>query len=126
MKTSELTGALLNYWVARAEGFAWADDIAPLAARGVPEYATDWALAGAIIERECIQIGPPTQRVHRNGGPNAGWGPSGVWSSCTWHMGANGQRSIAHDKNSPLVAAMRCYVASKFGDAVADEEPSNG
>jgi hypothetical protein len=29
MKASELTGALLDYWVARAEGFEWAPDIAP-------------------------------------------------------------------------------------------------
>lgn len=120
MKTAELTGALLDYWVARAEGYEWASDVASASARGVPAYSTDWAHGGPIIERENIHLSPPTSRVHRHGGPNAGWGASGVWSACTWHKGANGRRSIAHHETSALVAAMCCYVVSKFGDEVSD------
>lgn len=171
MKTSELAGALLDYWVARAMGYQtdikkikpggdWCDiemrnvappdftisgensacDIAmvPNAIREFPAcvigqkigrgkhpYRSSWFYpskvwdhGGPIIERERIQIGPPTQQVHHNGGPNAGWGESGIWSACTWHKGADGKRAIGHDKDSPLVAAMRCYVRSKFGDEV--------
>lgn len=76
----------------------------------------DWNIAGPIIQRENIQLTPPTVRVHRNGGPHAGWGMSGVWGATTWHAGANGRRAIAYHESCPLVAAMRCYVSSKLGD----------
>lgn len=135
MKTSELAGALLDAWVARANGWTlgpphkahgwdvWRDadgEIAGTIPASAYRPSTDWAQGGPIIRRENIQIGPPTSRVHRNGGSNGGWGQSGIWSACTWHQGANGRRSIAHDETSPLVAAMRCYVASKFGGEVED------
>lgn len=71
----------------------------------------NWQQAGPIIERENIQLGPPTGPVHRNPGGN---GQSGVWSACTWHRGVNGRRAIAHHETSPLIAAMRCFVKSKL------------
>lgn len=80
--------------------------------------SNDWKKAGMLIRHECIGISPPTSRVHRNGGPNSGWGESGVWTATTWHKGANGRRSIAWHETSPLIAAMRCYVASKLGESI--------
>ena len=69
MKTSELTGALLDYWVARAEGHAAENLSMPLLKSGevgcvahvqddwfgeciqrLP-YSTDWALCGPLIEK---------------------------------------------------------------------------
>ncbi len=82
--------------------------------------STLWDHGGPIIEREHIHLSPPTARVHRNGGLNSGWGEAGVWTATTWHKGANGRRALAWDTDSALVAAMRCYVASKFGDEVDD------
>lgn len=154
MKIAELTGGMLDLWVAksdpRCEGLTWEQredhwagvydgdvgafitDRGPVAAMrlrrkydNVAEHyapSTNWQHGGPIIERENIQLGPPTNRVHRNGGPNSGWGESGVWSACTWHNGANGRRSIAHHETSPLIAAMRCYVASKYGEEVPEVE----
>lgn len=148
MKVCELSGKRLDYWVARAEGFEYVDvppdadgkhagrallpaglietgwQFPPKGPVGdfVPMYSAKWELAGEIIKRENIQISPPTSPVHRYGGPNAGNGQSGVWSACTWHRGTNGRRAIGHDENSPLIAAMRCFVTSKFGDEVSDEE----
>lgn len=142
MLTAELTGALLDYWVAQGEGIClhdaphskscgnWGTDYTctrcgkdPLTRPTVETWnpSNNWEQAGPIIERENIQLGPPTQSVHRHGGPNAGWGASGMWSACTWHKGVNGKRSIAHHETSPLVAAMRCYVISKFGSEVPGE-----
>lgn len=147
MHVSELIGPTLDYWVARAEGYEYLDvppdadgknagralvppglmeggwKFPPKGAVGnmVLPYSTDWERGGPIIERENIQLGPPTQKVHRNGGPHAGWGSSGIWSACTWHKGANGRRAIAHHESSPLIAAMRCYVVSKFGESVEDQ-----
>lgn len=51
MKTDELTGSALDYWVARAEGIEPSVD---QQMKFCP--STDWSLAGPIIERERIMI----------------------------------------------------------------------
>lgn len=121
MKVEELTSAQLDYWVAKAEGVSvnnWAKQSA------FYQPSALWITGGPIIQRENIQISPPTSPVHRYGGPNAGNGQSGSWSACTWHRGVDGRRAIAHDEKSALVAAMRCYVRSKFGETVTEEVPA--
>jgi hypothetical protein len=133
MEVEKLTGAQLDYWVARAEGrkleqrngewFVENDDRDWMFELEFYTPHKSWPSAGSIIESNNIQLSPPTSRVHRHGGPNAGWGQAGVWSACTWHRGEDGRRSIAHDEKSPLVAAMRCFVRSKFGEHVPDELP---
>jgi len=159
MKTEDLTGALLDYWVAKASPqcaditFEQRDDhivglididgkkVVCLFIHGGDLFATmrlrrkyqmdqamcyspskDWSQGGPLIEHEKIHLSPPDARVHRHGGPNAGWGESGVWTATTWHKGANGRRSVAWDEKSPLIAAMRCYVISKFGDEVPEDD----
>jgi hypothetical protein len=92
VKTSELSGAALDWAVAKREGrdmvyFQVIDAFMP---------STDWAHGGPIIEREKIDV------LHYADG---GWLAVGIWL-CE----AEGQ--------TPLIAAMRCYVASKFGDEV--------
>lgn len=129
MKTSELTGALLDYWVARAEGlevtalpkdqryspparhmvrlksgdperceFAWHG----VGYRFIPNYSDDWAQGGPIIERERIGT-----RWLGNDGDNR-------WVA----YGSDGQADAFGP--TPLVAVMRAYVASRFGDEVED------
>jgi hypothetical protein len=97
MKTSELTGAALDWAVAKCEGvlMRWersTHDEAPL------EYSpsTDWVQGGPIIEREKIQI---KENGHGHWFAKIGKGK--------WLRGP-----------TPLIAAMRCYVASKLGDEV--------
>ena len=134
--TSSLSGQDLNQAVAIAAGMKWRFmDASAATAPGVlwlqtwhsypPEGywglfnpARNWDEAGPLIEAENIMLSPPTSPVHRNGGPNAGNGISGIWGATTWHRGANGRRAIEHHETSPLIAAMRCYVASKLGDTV--------
>ena len=91
MKTNELKGAALDWAVAKCEEFDNGD--------WLPDYSTDWAAGGPIIEREKIELE---------------WGGNGGnedWWAC-----------IKADEDycgaTPLVAAMRCYVASKLGDEV--------
>jgi hypothetical protein len=89
MKTSELTGKALNWAVGKAEGLD--DWLAPV------NYCGQWEHGGPIIEREKIQI-------KENG--------HGHWFAKKfikdgWVRGT-----------TPLIAAMRCYVASKLGDDV--------
>lgn len=112
VKTSELTGAALDWAVAKCEGWNSYD----IHTNGNFELentvtgdclwlrcfqpSTDWAQGGPIIERENISV------QARDGVWSASMKmPDGSWP--IWGYGP-----------SPLIAAMRCYVASKLGDEV--------
>jgi hypothetical protein len=97
MKTSELTGAALDWAVAKCEGVINGDDldVGFILERGyIP--STDWAQGGAIIERECISL-------------------FNCYGDSEWSANTEGYEYHA---TTPLEAAMRCYVASKLGDEV--------
>lgn len=115
MKTANLTGALLDYWTARAEGIP-ADQ---LSIRQVPRtewticvhtppgliprtlaYSTDWALGGPLIEKHQITIDPPLITG------TAFWGTTGIDS-----LGKG---------DTPLQAVCRAVVRAAFGDEVED------
>lgn len=99
VKTSELTGAALDWAVAKCDfisvrnGF---DD-------NCPEYSTDWAQGGPIIELEGINLD--------NYGKNPQWS---AWTPAPERESGEAQ---AYGP-TPLIAAMRCYVSSKLGDEV--------
>jgi Protein of unknown function (DUF2591) len=106
-KVAELEGAELDYWVAKAECVSrveisygecliyWPDD-SPLK---YPYHASsDWAIAGPIIEQEKMS--------------------SSYEKTCgkvQWKI--VGDNGIGRGE-SLLIAAMRCYVTSKFGEFV--------
>lgn len=96
MKTSELTGPALDWAVAKCEGGDLINFDHQYAARCY-RYSTDWSQGGPIIEREKI-----------------GTHCYGRWSAC----GANMPSSKACEGPTLLIAAMRCFVASKLGDEV--------
>jgi hypothetical protein len=94
LKTSELQGAVLDWAVAKCEVGDAINEIDD------PHfYSTDWALAGPIIERERI-------------------GFKYTGTAMEFVAWVNGELSTVNDQHgpTPLIAAMRCYVASKFGD----------
>jgi len=104
MKTSELTGAALDWAVAKCEGYeiikmhAFEGDIKCHGWIGHSySPSTNWAHGGPIIEREMIELVPQTPAL---------------WDAMykTQH--------IPNDGPTPLIAAMRCYVASVLGDEV--------
>jgi Protein of unknown function (DUF2591) len=113
MKTSEANGEVLNYLVAKCEGMLevihdttseelWYYD----REAGSDKHfwpTTDWSQAGPIIERERI-----------------GFRFSGDFGFCAWKSYGIGSHQNEHSQYgpTPLVAAMRCYVASKLGDEV--------
>jgi hypothetical protein len=117
MKVAELEGALLDAWVARAEGYdvipaptdpqgCWVDT------GGTPfpfRPSTDWAQGGQIIERERIDLtfGNEPETWEAMVRPEYKYGT---------YMRDNGRGTGP----TPLIAAMRAYVASKFGDEVPD------
>jgi hypothetical protein len=94
MKTSELQGTALDWAVAKCEdkqgkGLDWTP----------PAYSTDWAQGGPIIEREKIQLSA---------------GAVGIWGAFIEHS----TKDFLYHGPTPLIASMRCYVASKLGDEV--------
>ena len=120
IKTSELKGSALDWAVAKCEGgydlrlvstygtkTAWQytmrDEEDNLRADHFyladTSYSTDWQLGGPIIEREDIAVWPDAEE----GG---------------WFASSGGGRGTDYKGPTPLIAAMRCYVASKLGDEV--------
>jgi hypothetical protein len=112
MKTSELTGVALDWAVAKCEGevtdlifdgITWGfklDGELKVLSKGWAQSmiylpSTNWSQGGPIIEREQIDI----QCFPRKSG-------GVVW------------RTFHTDGPTPLIAAMRCYVASKLGAEV--------
>lgn len=121
-KTGELTGALLDAAVAKAEGILWSrtyegEVVAHHGPRGDPygfRPSTSWSHGGPIIERERIILIPHTQ--HRSG-DLAWWASVGAAASGWFEVNpAHGEGGLTG--TAPLIAAMRAYVASKFGDTV--------
>ena len=116
MKTSELTGAALDWAVAKCEG-AYApsidtdiDGTKRINYGGMyPEWSTDWAQGGPIIERERIGVLPITVTVGDEKGKRE-------WFASYEHAAPSESAYLSGD--TALVAAMRCYVASKLGDTV--------
>jgi hypothetical protein len=115
MKTAELTGALLDYWVARAEGHkvdatftsGLNENLAVFIYDELTDWtpSTNWAQGGPIVERE--KIGTVLAKF------------GGYWYAAVPRPGtALGSTSATGP--TPLQAAMRAYVASKFGDEVPD------
>jgi len=113
VKTSDLSGGALDWAVAKCENQSehplvysrWRFDYV---VNGEHYYSTDWAQGGPIIEREAITVS--------EGSPVIGL----EWMAC--------DRSSSHIQHGPsyLIAAMRCYVASKLGDEVEIPEELKG
>jgi hypothetical protein len=128
MKTSELTGAALDWAVAKAEGktpkiqctsfrdafiyrvyLGWSYEHS--ISGSIVEYrpSKDWAEGGPIIEREGIELQCNTSALqaaaYKNANPD--------WFACLKF-----KRADHWHGTTPLIAAMRCYVASKLGDDI--------
>ena len=101
MKTSELTDLALDWAVDKCEGKTWwgVGSFIAYHEEGTGRYSTNWAQGGPIIEREKLDVG--TYR--------------GAWRAAQ-HVGS--AAPMYGYGPTPLIAAMRCYVASKMGDTV--------
>ena len=114
MKTSELTGPALDWAVAKCEGIELENGCynrllvdgrmskgQEMLVRFNP--STDWSQGGPIIEREGISIVLDWDVVGE-----FSWGATRI----------EGPAVSSEQGPTPLIAAMRCYVASKLGDEV--------
>lgn len=108
IKTEDLIDLALEWAVAKCEGpnseaaCYYIDDL-PVYLDEAPiqewKPATNWAQGGPIIEREAIELVPDGK---------------GSWSAA---IRGGDEDDVAHGP-TPLIAAMRCYVASQLGDIV--------
>jgi hypothetical protein len=116
-KVAELEGALLDAAVAKAEGarvlpgrIEWPGEI-QMVSMGGYRPGEDWFDGGPIIERERLVLGPTDKLgewiAYADGATITDWGSDTITGSSTYGTGP-----------TPLVAAMRAYVASKFGATV--------
>ncbi|ABM33283.1 DUF2591 family protein [Paracidovorax citrulli] len=93
MRVSDLSGSLLDHWVAKAINSAPG-----------PRYSSSWGDGGPLIDKHFIHVAPMP-------GKGRTWCAIVVSDSVrgTWREGPD-----------PLVAGMRALVASKFGAEVPD------
>lgn len=101
MKTSDLIGPALDWAVAKAWQSVYSDNHLIKHARGFYP-STDWAHGGPIIEREWLDVTP--------------W-PNESDEGLRWQCAQHDTGNVAFGP-TPLIAAMRCYVASKLGDEI--------
>ena len=119
IKTADLTGAALDWAVAKALGIRTYikrykhtmtgpcildADLVDMQTDGEQElkYSRSWAQGGPIIERDGMHVDCLRQ------------GKKPIWEAWPY---ASGTKHIQQGP-TPLIAAMRCFVASKLGDEV--------
>lgn len=129
IKTAELTGAALDWAVAKCEGMYLGDQgegqIGYYDKEGRALAGTDWwrpssfwSQGGPICEREAIAA-----RRHSGGtwyamrSADLGDGEGARWSLFRW-ISMNKQKQIRFTGPTELVARLRCYVASRMGDEI--------
>jgi hypothetical protein len=123
MKVSELQGALLDYWVGRATQMdvkldgdgtiqnrqvCWSS-VNPWNGADMPScdrYSPSawWTHGGPVIERHRIMVT---------------WVSGDTDDDVLWHATAD-EYATVHCAESPLVAAMRSLVASRYGEEVPE------
>lgn len=89
MKTSELTGAALDWAVTRIEHPEYDPSV-------WVQYSSEWEYGGPIIERERIEVRPYNEKK--------------------WFATDNLTNHTIGP--TPLIAAMRCHVGGQLGDEV--------
>jgi len=103
IKTAELTGPALDWAVAKCEE-GWILETNSFISHhqlGRMNFSTKWELGGPIIERGIVSIDK------EEGGKR--------WVAFAWRTDRDLQKSIGP---TPMIAAMRCYVASRLGEEV--------
>ena len=110
VKTANLKGAALNWAVAKCEGLLDSrgrisdEYIDSLRSHQTGDFTSDWSVAGPIIDREKINLILL---------PSPNYTSNKEWN---YWVGSIVTHSVTGP--SPLIAAMRCFVASRMGDEI--------
>lgn len=117
-KTIELTGALLDAAVAKANGWHQSngdyvymvEDEKSTRLMGISidgyKPSSDWSIGGPIIDRECISIISSGRDFHE------------AYVNLNTDHGELAERDAYANGPTAIIAAMRAYVAHKLGDEV--------
>jgi hypothetical protein len=116
IKISEATPLQIDYLVTKCEGvnigapshIPYTAEFCAMHDAGDLAYSTDWAQGGPIIERERLSF-------CYNGFNGDATPPEKAYIGFIWN--GHQHEDLAFGE-TPLIAAMRCYVASKLGDEV--------
>lgn len=116
-KVAELEGALLDAAVSIAEGSIPGRDFR-IETGQMRRYSECWSEAGPIIERERMLLGPPSSgaSMYDDWGSSDG-GSADAFKDAKWWARAPNTKRNSYGP-TPLIAAMRAFVASKFGEEV--------
>lgn len=132
MKTAELSGAALDWAVAKAEGLEVKIE-PPIYGTGPRVFAsnglaltryrpsTDWAQGGPLIQKYGVLLSPPASQVHRNYGyadARNGYYESGLWGTTIFGRERKHRRTSFSHPTEPLIAGMRAIVQFELGDEV--------
>ena len=126
MKTVELTGAALNWAVSQIEGYEWV-----IRLNNGKEYwrlfkqgktlelrhyqpSANWSIAGGIIERCFITLDVATTDYDDEEDDVVRL-PKPVWYAA---MDSGDDGEILVRGETPLIAAMRCYVVANCGEEI--------
>lgn len=131
MKVAELAGAQLDYYVGMTEGYAGLEDV-PWSYANLPDTyvwyigekawvvasgfkgrympSSDWQQGGPLLVKHLIGASPVFAYSQISGDH-----PTGQWQAFI-HTKTG---ILSHTGDSALEAAMRCLVASVYGDEVA-------
>ena len=104
IQTSELQGAALDWAVAKCEGIEFTYENHPHHEMFNMHYSTNWSQGGPIIEREGITVRCIGREIN-----------GFIWDAAVSETHGGDEEM---EGPTPLIAAMRCYVASKLGDTV--------
>ena len=109
IKTADLIGPALDWAVAKIDQPQWSEYDCELWVQD-DEYqyspSTIWSQGGLIIEREWIEL-QNGSNLHPD-----------LWGACKWSDTDAGIPLWEGRGPTPLIAAMRCFVASRLGDEV--------
>ena len=107
MFTANLTGAALDWAVIKSEGKDADYWVTMYQSEGMRVFcsqaSTDWEYAGKIIQQEKIKLIPYITKCE-----DFEWHASNPYNDYVLH----------HWGKTPLVAAMRCFVAAKLGEVI--------
>lgn len=100
IETNELIGPALDWAVTRAAG-VW-NNLLGYTSEAVKPYSTSWQYGGPILERGHFSVNVDH---------------SGVWLAYTeWNYAD--EKRFMQSGPTPLIATMRCFVASELGDEI--------
>jgi hypothetical protein len=101
--TSKLVGAALDWAVAQCADLPYPVVYDEQGEAVAVAPSTDWAQAGPIIERQGISV------------TNTTMSDAYAWAA---YLAISEDKVRGEYGSTPLIAAMRCYVASKLGDEI--------